>query len=29
MYEAAVWESIKDCDLIAPDRFAKMNKANT
>ena len=23
MYEAAVWESIKDCDLIAPDRFAK------
>lgn len=23
MYEAAVWDSIKECDLIAPDRFAK------
>jgi hypothetical protein len=23
MYEAAVWDAIKECDLIAPDRFAK------
>lgn len=26
VYEKAVWESIKNCDLIAPDRFAKNDK---
>lgn len=26
VYEQAVWESIKNCDLIAPDRFAKNEK---
>lgn len=26
VYENAVWEAIKNCDLIAPDRFAKNNK---
>lgn len=26
VYEAAVWESIKNCTLIAPDRFAKNEK---
>lgn len=26
VYENAVWEAIKNCDLIAPDRFAKNDK---
>ena len=26
IYEAAIWEAIKDCPLIAPDRFAKNDK---
>ena len=26
IYEAAVWEAIKNCPLIAPDRFAKNEK---
>lgn len=26
VYEKAVWEAIKNCDLIAPDRFAKNDK---
>ncbi|MEE0967451.1 MAG: hypothetical protein U0L85_10455 [Bacilli bacterium] len=26
IYEAAIWEAIKDCSLIAPDRFAKNDK---
>lgn len=26
VYESAVWEAIKNCDLIAPDRFAKNDK---
>ena len=28
VYENAVWESIKNCNLIAPDRFAKDNNGN-
>ena len=28
VYERAVWESIKNCDLIAPDRLAKDDKGN-
>lgn len=28
VYENAVWEAIKNCSLIAPDRFAKDNKGN-
>lgn len=27
-YEKAVWEAIKNCDLIAPDRFAKNDKGD-
>lgn len=27
-YDKAVWESIKNCDLIAPDRFAKNDKGD-
>lgn len=27
-YDNAVWESIKNCDLIAPDRFAKNDKGD-
>lgn len=26
VYDRAVWEAIKNCDLIAPDRFAKNDK---
>lgn len=26
VYEKAVWEAIKNCDMIAPDRFAKNEK---
>lgn len=26
VYEAAIWEAIKNCSLIAPDRFAKNDK---
>lgn len=26
IYEAAIWEAIKNCSLIAPDRFAKNDK---
>lgn len=26
VYDKAVWEAIKNCDLIAPDRFAKNDK---
>lgn len=26
IYDAAVWDAIKNCDLIAPDRFAKNDK---
>ena len=29
VYENAVWESIKNCDLIAPDRFAKNDKGES
>lgn len=25
-YDSAVWEAIKDCEMIAPDRFAKNDK---
>lgn len=28
VYENAVWEAIKNCDLIAPDRFAKNDKGD-
>ena len=28
VYEKAVWEAIKNCDLIAPDRFAKNDKGD-
>ena len=28
VYENAVWESIKNCNLIAPDRFAKDSNGN-
>lgn len=28
IYENAVWEAIKNCDLIAPDRFAKNDKGD-
>lgn len=28
LYDNAVWESIKNCDLIAPDRFAKNDKGD-
>ncbi len=28
VYENAVWEAIKNCDLIAPDRFAKNAKGD-
>ncbi len=28
VYEAAEWEAIKNCDLIAPDRFAKNDKGD-
>lgn len=28
VYENAVWESIKNCDLIAPDRYAKNEKGD-
>lgn len=28
VYENAVWESIKNCSLIAPDRFAKNDKGD-
>lgn len=29
VYENAIWESIKNCDLIAPDRFAKNDKGES
>lgn len=28
VYDRAVWEAIKNCDLIAPDRFAKNEKGD-
>lgn len=28
VYDKAVWEAIKNCDLIAPDRFAKNEKGD-
>ena len=28
VYDRAVWEAIKNCDLIAPDRFAKNDKGD-
>ena len=28
VYDKAVWEAIKNCDLIAPDRFAKNDKGD-
>lgn len=28
VYDRAVWETIKNCDLIAPDRFAKNEKGD-
>lgn len=28
VYDKAVWESIKNCDLIAPDRYAKNDKGD-